>query len=63
MCSSDLDEEKALGLVSSTPIVLSDRDKKRLQMLMEADDVLGKERVDVALSMIALAVEAEKEKR
>lgn len=57
------DEEKALGLVSSTPIVLSDRDKKRLQMLMEADDVLGKERVDVALSMIALAVEAEKEKR
>lgn len=57
------DEEKALGLSRTAPIALSDKDKRRLTMLMEADEVLGEERVDMALSLIELSVEAEKNKK
>lgn len=57
------DEEKALGLSRTAPIALSDKDKRRLTMLMEADEVLGEERVDMALSIIELSVEAEKNKK
>lgn len=57
------DEEKALGMSRTAPIALSDKDKRRLTMLMEADEVLGEERVDMALSLIELSVEAEKNKK
>ena len=57
------DEEKALGMSRTAPIALSDKDKRRLTMLMEADEVLGEERVDMALSLIELAGEAEKNKK
>lgn len=54
------DEEKALGLTRTAPIALADKDRRRLTMLMEADDVLGEKTVDSMLKMIELAVESKK---
>lgn len=54
------EEEKALGLTRTAPIALADKDRRRLTMLMEADDVLGEKTVDSMLKMIELAVESKK---
>lgn len=50
------EEEKATG-VGSHPIVLSDEDAYRLNVLARAEEVLGKEFVDAHIKLLELATE------
>lgn len=56
------DEERALGLSDSHAVVLSDKDRDRLNALARAEEVLGVEFVDAQIRLLEIATEAKERK-
>lgn len=56
------EEERALGLSDSHAIVLSDKDRQRLNILARAEDVLGEDFVDAQIKLLEIATEAKVKK-
>ncbi|MBQ8283454.1 MAG: helix-turn-helix transcriptional regulator [Clostridia bacterium] len=52
--------ERALGLNDTHPVVLSDDDRYRLNILARAEDELGKPFVDGVIKMVELSIENKK---
>ena len=56
------DEERALGLSDTHAVVLSDKDRDRLNALARAEEVLGVEFVDAQIRLLEIATEAKERK-
>lgn len=56
------EEERALGLSENHAVVLSDKDRDRLNALARAEEVLGVEFVDAQIKLLEIATEAKERK-
>lgn len=56
------DEERALGLSDSHAVVLSDKDRQRLNALARAEEILGVEFVDAQIKLLEIAADTKAKK-
>jgi transcriptional regulator with XRE-family HTH domain len=56
------DEERALGLSDNHAVVLSDKDRQRLNALARAEEILGVEFVDAQIKLLEIAADTKAKK-